>query len=78
MYAIFACAITGPIQPLELFVLRVDYPFSERFLFELILPSFGPSPAAIPVTAVNRVGPGVRVLLLRLLHRRGSWISKFS
>jgi hypothetical protein len=78
MHAILAYAITWLIQRPELIVLRGDYLFSERFLLALILSSFGPSLAAIPVTAVTRGGSGVRGLLQRLLHWRVSWISKFS
>ncbi|MFZ6029003.1 MAG: CPBP family intramembrane glutamic endopeptidase [Chloroflexota bacterium] len=72
-YAILAYAITWLIQLPELLAMRGSYQFTERYLLLLNLSSYGPSLAAIAVTAVLEGRDGVKALLKHLLQWRVSW-----
>lgn len=67
-YVILAYAISWLILLPELLTMQGNYQFSERYLFVLNLSSYGPSLAALIVTAVTEGWAGVKALLKRLLQ----------
>ena len=73
-YIILAYAIAWLIQLPGLIAMRGNYHFTESYLVELNLSSYGPSLAAIIVTAIIEGWDGVKTLLKRLLQWRVSWL----
>ncbi|MBN2005492.1 MAG: CPBP family intramembrane metalloprotease [Anaerolineae bacterium] len=73
-YVILAYAITWLIQLPELILMRGNYHFTGRYLVLLNVASYGPSLAAVIVTAITQGGAGVKALLKRLIQWRVSWL----
>jgi uncharacterized protein len=73
-YVILAYAISWLIQLPELIAMQGNYHFTERYFVLLNLSSYGPSLAAIIVTAITQGWHRVKVLLKRPLQWRVSWL----
>lgn len=73
-YVFLAYGITWLIQLPGLIALRGNYQFTEQYLMVLNLSSYGPSLAAIFVTAMIEGWSGVKTLFTRLLQWRVSWL----
>lgn len=73
-YVILAYAIAWLIQLPGLIAMHGNYHFTESYLLELNLSSYGPSLAAIIVTAITQGWDGVKALLKRLLEWRVPWL----
>ncbi|HMB21729.1 MAG TPA: type II CAAX endopeptidase family protein [Anaerolineales bacterium] len=72
-YVLLAYGITWLIQLPGLIALRGNFQFTQQYLMVLNLSSYGPSLAAILVTALLEGWSGVKTLLQRLLQWRVSW-----
>lgn len=73
-FVVLAYAISWMIQLPALIALQGDYHFTPTYLIVLNVASFGPSVAAILVSAAVDGWPGVKALLKRLLKWRVSWL----
>jgi membrane protease YdiL (CAAX protease family) len=74
IYVILAYAITWLIQLPGLIAMQGNYQFTESYLVRLNLSSYGPTLAAIIVTAITQGWTGIKALLSRLFQWRVSWL----
>lgn len=74
MYVILAYAITWLIQLPGLIAMQGNYQFTENYLVVLNISSFGPTLAAIIMTAIIQGWADVKALLRRLFQWRVSWL----